>query len=139
VTGAAGFIGAAVTRALLDRGERVVGIDNVNAYYEVSLKEARLARLQDPNFEFRRIDLSDTAAMDRLFDEVRPNRVHNGRRDRIRADHGIPADDDAACEFDALREVVSRVLRRVKGKPVNRRPSAVEKKRPADAGLFWNR
>ena len=47
VTGAAGFIGFHVAQALLARGERVVGIDNLNAYYEVRLKEARLAQLSD--------------------------------------------------------------------------------------------
>ena len=60
VTGAAGFIGAAVAQALLARGERVIGIDNLNDYYEVSLKEARLARLiANANFTFRKLDISD--------------------------------------------------------------------------------
>ena len=45
VTGAAGFVGAAVTEALLRRGERVVGLDNLNAYYDPALKRARLSRL----------------------------------------------------------------------------------------------
>jgi UDP-glucuronate 4-epimerase len=60
VTGAAGFIGAAVAQALLARGEQVIGIDNLNDYYEVSLKEARLARLTaNANFTFRKLDISD--------------------------------------------------------------------------------
>ncbi|HJR56193.1 MAG TPA: SDR family NAD(P)-dependent oxidoreductase [Rhizomicrobium sp.] len=60
VTGAAGFIGAAVAQALLARGERVIGIDNLNDYYEVSLKEARLARLTaNASFTFRKLDVSD--------------------------------------------------------------------------------
>ncbi|HKY79907.1 MAG TPA: SDR family NAD(P)-dependent oxidoreductase, partial [Sphingobium sp.] len=60
VTGAAGFIGAAVAQALLRRGEQVIGIDNLNDYYEVSLKEARLARLTaNVNFTFRKLDISD--------------------------------------------------------------------------------
>jgi UDP-glucuronate 4-epimerase len=60
VTGAAGFIGAAVSQALLARGETVLGIDNLNDYYEVSLKQARLARLTDqPGFNFRKLDISD--------------------------------------------------------------------------------
>ena len=46
LTGAAGFIGAAVAQALLERGERVVGLDNLNSYYDPALKQARLARLQ---------------------------------------------------------------------------------------------
>ena len=69
VTGAAGFIGSAVALRLLERGDTVWGIDNLNAYYEVSLKEARLARLQGhPAFRFERMDIADRAAMRRLFD-----------------------------------------------------------------------
>ncbi len=60
VTGAAGFIGSSVSHALLARGDRVVGIDNLNDYYDVSLKEARLARLSpQPGFSFRKLDISD--------------------------------------------------------------------------------
>lgn len=63
VTGAAGFIGMHVAQALLARGEAVVGWDNLNDYYDVDLKRARLARLQaDPRFRFERIDIADTAA-----------------------------------------------------------------------------
>jgi UDP-glucuronate 4-epimerase len=64
VTGAAGFIGFHVARALLARGERVVGVDNVNDYYEVSLKEARLGELDgERNFSFVKADISDREAM----------------------------------------------------------------------------
>ena len=67
VTGAAGFIGYHLCEALLARGDRVFGIDNVNAYYDPRLKEARLERLkQRPNFEFRRMDISDRGAMAEL-------------------------------------------------------------------------
>jgi UDP-glucuronate 4-epimerase len=60
VTGAAGFIGFHVSKALLRRGERVLGLDNLNAYYDVNLKKARLAQLQSHNaFEFRKHDLAD--------------------------------------------------------------------------------
>jgi UDP-glucuronate 4-epimerase len=60
VTGAAGFIGAAVCESLLQRGVRVLGIDNINDYYEPNLKLARLARLEGtPGFEFVRADISD--------------------------------------------------------------------------------
>lgn len=60
VTGAAGFIGFYAASALLDRGEPVVGIDNLNPYYDVSLKEARLARLgQHDAFRFHRLDIAD--------------------------------------------------------------------------------
>jgi UDP-glucuronate 4-epimerase len=64
VTGAAGFIGYHVAEALLARGEEVIGVDNVNDYYDVALKEARLARLQAHNgFSFERADISDDGAM----------------------------------------------------------------------------
>jgi len=60
LTGAAGFIGFHVAKALLDRGERVVGIDNVNDYYDVRLKEARLDRLRIyPGFDFAKLDVAD--------------------------------------------------------------------------------
>src|SRR5690348_6474872 len=60
VTGAAGFIGFHVAKALLERGERVVGIDNLNEYYDVRLKEARLAQLRAlPGFEFAKLDIAD--------------------------------------------------------------------------------
>ncbi len=67
VTGAAGFIGFHVCQKLLDRGETVIGIDNVNDYYDPSLKEARLGRLSGrPGFEFYRIDIADRAAVEEL-------------------------------------------------------------------------
>jgi UDP-glucuronate 4-epimerase len=64
VTGAAGFIGYHVSEALLSRGEEVVGVDNVNDYYDVNLKKARLERLQKhKGFRFHQVDISDLAAM----------------------------------------------------------------------------
>ena len=69
VTGAAGFIGYHVSAALLARGERVIGVDNVNDYYDVKLKEARLARLAgNRNFELHRLDIADHKAMPALFE-----------------------------------------------------------------------
>ncbi|MCH8930021.1 MAG: GDP-mannose 4,6-dehydratase, partial [Proteobacteria bacterium] len=63
VTGAAGFIGSFVARKLLDRGDTVVGLDNLNDYYAVTLKKARLARLQvDDEFAFAKLDLTDREA-----------------------------------------------------------------------------
>src|SRR5437660_11602371 len=64
VTGAAGFIGSHVSQALLARGDAVIGLDNLNDYYDVALKRARLARLEDkPGFAFERADIADRAAM----------------------------------------------------------------------------
>jgi nucleoside-diphosphate-sugar epimerase len=76
VTGAAGFIGAAVCQRLLARGDAVLGYDNLNDYYEVSLKQARLDRLASlPRFGFRRAALEDHASLDAAFAEFRPQRV----------------------------------------------------------------
>ena len=68
VTGAAGFIGYHVAQRLLSDGHAVVGVDNLNDYYDVQLKEARLARLQSqPAFSFLKLDLADRAGMEALF------------------------------------------------------------------------
>lgn len=76
VTGAAGFIGSHTTQRLLARGDAVVGLDNLNDYYDVSLKEARLARLQQQKrFTFARVELSDRVAVAKLFERERFDRV----------------------------------------------------------------
>ena len=68
VTGTAGFIGASVSRSLLDRGCSVVGIDSINDYYDPALKHHRLAGLADhPRFNFHQLDLADQHAVDALF------------------------------------------------------------------------
>ncbi|WP_018994041.1 MULTISPECIES: NAD-dependent epimerase [unclassified Thioalkalivibrio] len=78
VTGSAGFIGSALSLRLLERGDEVIGVDNLNDYYDVSLKEARLARTQDhPSYTEVREDIADRAAMERVFREHRPERVVN--------------------------------------------------------------
>ena len=78
VTGAAGFIGMHVCERLLARGDEVVGVDNLNDYYDVALKEARLARLA-PNAGFRlsRLDIADRGGIAALFAAERPQRVVN--------------------------------------------------------------
>src|SRR5581483_2568691 len=69
VTGAAGFIGFHTSRRLLERGDAVIGIDNLNSYYSVQLKRDRLAQLEGhPNFRFESVDLADRAGMARLFE-----------------------------------------------------------------------
>jgi len=63
VTGAAGFVGFHTARALLDRGETVIGLDNLTPYYDLALKRARLAGLEHPRFRFLELDLADPAAI----------------------------------------------------------------------------
>lgn len=78
VTGTAGFIGAALSHVLLARGDEVIGVDNLNDYYEVSLKQARLARLTpQTGFTEARIALEDRDALFRVFREHQPQRVVN--------------------------------------------------------------
>ena len=78
VTGAAGFIGSSLSERLLARGDEVLGYDNLNSYYDPTLKEARLARLTpQPKFHFARASLEDRAALEKAFAEFRPQRVVN--------------------------------------------------------------
>jgi UDP-glucuronate 4-epimerase len=78
VTGAAGFIGSKLSERLLARGDDVLGYDNLNAYYDPALKEARLARLQPlPGFRFVRGNLEDRPALEAAFDGFAPERVVN--------------------------------------------------------------
>ena len=76
VTGAAGFIGMHCIERLLARGDHVVGIDNLNDYYEVALKESRLSRIADhAGFRFHRVSIEDKEAMAGIFAEEKPDRV----------------------------------------------------------------
>ena len=76
VTGAAGFIGNHVALRLVERGDEVVGVDDLNDYYPVELKLARLARLEDrKGFRFVKLDVADRAGMAELFADVKPKRV----------------------------------------------------------------
>tara|TARA_R110002096_G_scaffold6305_4_gene29272 strand:- start:37440 stop:38453 length:1014 start_codon:yes stop_codon:yes gene_type:complete len=86
VTGAAGFIGYFTAVKLLERGDTVVGLDNFNDYYDVSLKEARAKRLDSyDNFSMRRIDLADRSAMEKLFaNESFQKVVHLGAQAGVR-------------------------------------------------------
>lgn len=76
VTGAAGFIGMHTCLRLLARGDRVIGLDNLNDYYSVALKQARLSKLEaHPGFSFRKVDVADVAATSRVFETDRPTSV----------------------------------------------------------------
>ena len=78
VTGAAGFIGFHTSKALLDRGDQVVGLDNMSPYYDVNLKKARLEQLRKRNnFTFVQADLADRTAIEELFAGEKPDRVIN--------------------------------------------------------------
>jgi UDP-glucuronate 4-epimerase len=86
VTGAAGFIGCFTAKALLDRGDQVIGLDNLNDYYDPRLKQARLALLEGRNgFHFTKADLADAEVMDAVFQAERPDRVvHLGAQAGVR-------------------------------------------------------
>jgi UDP-glucose 4-epimerase len=76
ITGAAGFIGYFVSKFLLERGDDVTGIDNLNDYYDVTLKDNRLAQLKTyKNFTFQKIDIVDKEKIDHLFETLKPARV----------------------------------------------------------------
>ena len=76
VTGAAGFIGSTLSLKLLERGDEVIGLDNMNDYYDVSLKQARLDRLTpNNNFKFIKLDVADQAGMKEMFEQEKFERV----------------------------------------------------------------
>ncbi|MEK8017826.1 MAG: SDR family NAD(P)-dependent oxidoreductase, partial [Candidatus Parabeggiatoa sp.] len=76
ITGAAGFIGAQLSKRLLEQGFDIVGIDNLNNYYDVNLKKARLRQLENqPHFRFIQLDLADRAGMAELFEREKFKRV----------------------------------------------------------------
>ena len=76
VTGSCGFIGFHLCKSLLDDDHEILGIDNINDYYDTSLKYARLAKLLDfENFVFNKVDLEDHTALSELFREYQPERV----------------------------------------------------------------
>tara|TARA_Y100001968_G_scaffold333833_1_gene399949 strand:- start:6 stop:1028 length:1023 start_codon:yes stop_codon:yes gene_type:complete len=83
ITGSAGFIGFNLAKRLLERGEKVIGLDNLNSYYDVSLKEARLAEIHSiakttkTSFSFVKGDLEDSSGIDRLFETYKPTKVVN--------------------------------------------------------------
>jgi len=77
ITGSIGFIGFNLSKRLLAEGHQVIGIDNMNDYYSVELKESRLERLKHENFEFNRIDLENLEAVNDVFEKNKPDIVIN--------------------------------------------------------------
>ncbi|MEP7311099.1 MAG: NAD-dependent epimerase [Pseudomonadota bacterium] len=119
VTGAAGFIGSHTAQALLARGDEVVGLDNLNEYYDVTLKLARLARLQGkPGFTFAKLDLADATGMAALFKDEKFDRVvHLGAQAGVRYSIEAPqtyVDSNITgtlnvlegCRFNAVQHLV---------------------------------
>ena len=92
VTGAAGFIGSFVAQALLARGDEVVGVDNLNDYYDPGLKHARLRRLEaEARFRFEKVDLADRGATQRVFEvAAAPRIVHLAAQAGVRHSMGNP-------------------------------------------------
>ena len=92
VTGAAGFIGSHLCERLLRDNHRVVGLDNLDSYYDVRLKHGNLARLQNPNFAFEEADIRDRARLSEIFDANRFERVvHLAARAGVRPSIENPA------------------------------------------------
>ncbi|MGH8691749.1 MAG: GDP-mannose 4,6-dehydratase, partial [Burkholderiales bacterium] len=75
VTGVAGFIGMHCAQRLLERGDEVVGIDNLSPYYSVELKKDRLKQLKHSKFSFAQLDIADDKALSRHFESQKPNLV----------------------------------------------------------------
>ena len=90
VTGSAGFIGSELSVKLLERGVKVIGVDNHNNYYDLALKEARLARhLHHENYTHLRLDISNQAAVEEVFSKYKPQSVVN-----LAAQAGVPISID---------------------------------------------
>tara|TARA_R110000868_G_scaffold218576_1_gene468918 strand:+ start:68217 stop:69200 length:984 start_codon:yes stop_codon:yes gene_type:complete len=77
ITGAAGFIGCATSLKLLSEGHTVIGVDCLNDYYDVSLKKARLERLEHNNFHFHKVDIANMDALKAVFEQYKPSHVIN--------------------------------------------------------------
>ena len=114
VTGAAGFIGAAVSEKLLARGDAVIGVDNLSDYYDVSLKQARLTRLEkNPGFTFHHMDIADREAVGRLADQPISHVVHLAAQAGVR--HSL-ADPYAYVTANVMGPVVLwEMARNLKG------------------------
>ena len=84
ITGSAGFIGFHLCKKLLERGEEVFGIDNINDYYDVNLKNELLENLKVyKNFKFQKVDIADKIAINQLFKKIGPEKVVNLAAQRV--------------------------------------------------------
>ena len=98
VTGAAGFIGAALSLELAKRGYQIYGIDNLNDYYDVKLKKDRLSRLEEViNFQFKKLDISEKEQLSSTFEKFKPEIVIN-----LAAFHILFAKFDACSNFSGI-------------------------------------
>ena len=114
VTGAAGFIGSNVSRALLARGDAVIGVDNLNDYYDVTLKEARLARLtSDKAFTFLKADIADKDAMLKLSDRPIDGIIHLAAQAGVR--HSLTDPYTYVTSNVMGQTVVLELARKLKG------------------------
>jgi UDP-glucuronate 4-epimerase len=113
VTGAAGFIGFHTALALLERGEDVLGIDNLNAYYDPALKEARLRLLEHPRFRFRRVDIADREAVAALAEPGLDGIVHLAAQAGVR--HSMIAPFDYAASNLVGHLAILELARALKG------------------------
>src|SRR5699024_853802 len=77
VTGSAGFIGSNLSKRLLKEGHQVIGLDNINDYYDPQLKKDRLKQLDNDNFTFIKTDLENLDIINQVFEEYKPNIVIN--------------------------------------------------------------
>ena len=82
VTGSAGFIGSTLAKRLLERGDEVIGVDNLNSYYDVNLKKSRLARLQlhDKYIDVK-LDINNKEKVEKIFEQHQPSRVVTGSQE----------------------------------------------------------
>jgi UDP-glucuronate 4-epimerase len=108
ITGAAGFIGSMLSIKLLERGDEVIGIDNLNDYYDVNLKMARLKRLKNyKRVKFLKLEIADKQATENLFSQEKVQKVmHLSNRARVRYSLTHPhayVDSDLAGFIDILR------------------------------------
>ena len=83
ITGVAGFIGFNIAKELINRGYEIIGVDVINDYYDVNLKKRRLSKLNDKNFTFCKIDISDKEKVSEIFKKEKPDTILHLAAQRI--------------------------------------------------------